>query len=1321
MLMRAFLVIWLLLAPAAVWAQDGDKGYLTNLLQDSLGGEGRDVQINGFAGAFSSAASIASITIADNEGIWLTLEDVVIDWNRSALLRGRIEVEQLSARRIDLARLPVAAESELPAAEATPFALPELPVSINIATLVAETITLGAPVLGEDVALTLTASGQLANGEGDIKLNATRTDGKTGAFDVDAGYAAADQALRLALNMREEAGGIAARLLDVPGDPSVELRLNGTGPLNDFTTELYLATDGEERLSGQIALAADEVSSPGAAPARSFTADIGGDVTALFAPQYRPFFGDDVQLVVSGQQASDGALALDALDLQTEALRLQGAVALNRDYWPTLMDISAQLESPDGSAVLLPLSGEETRIGSADFTLTFDSDDDNRWAGVFDVTGLERSDVSITQTKLAADGVLEGNVNAIGQVSAAVTFDTNGIAFADASLSEAVGQALSGTLDIAFVEGQPLRLSGLNLSGADYGLTGDAVVNDLDSGFNTDFDVALKAQDLSRFAAISGQMLEGAADVALQGSAALGGIFDIKVTGGTTALAIGQAQADAVLAGRTTLALTAVRDTTGTSLKGLDIRNAQIALTGDARLETGRVDATFDMRLADAALLVPDIEGPLSVTGSATQDAAGVRVDVDATAPNNVTASVDGLVTGPQARVAFLANIPEINAFVPDYRGAAKLEGVAFQSPLGWRLDTDVNGPYGLVATVEGRVTGDNAPDVAFDAKLPSITPFAPQYSGPLAVAGTAKQGAEGISVDVKASGPYGADATVIGRVTGENSPDITFDANLPNIRPLAPQFNGPLSVAGTAKQTGDTLSVDTNLSGPYGLTAQVAGDVTGPAPAVTYVLNLPNVAPVVPQFSGPLRLDGTARQQGANWFVDTAVAGPAGTTADVVGRVGTDGTLGLSVAGNAPLALANPFLEPRSIQGQSRFDLRIDGPAALGSVSGQISTSDGRLSAPNFRVALTDIAANIGLAQGRASIDMRAAVSSGGTLTVNGPVTLTGAIPANLNIALTNVEVVDPALYRTTLNGGISVNGNLTGGARIAGRIDVGETDVSVPSSGLGGFTIIPQIAHVGASAAVRQTQGRAGLNKPEETSSSSSGAAYPLDILVSAPSRIFVRGRGLDAELGGTLRLTGTTANIISSGQFELIRGRLDILEKRFELDEGTVQLQGNFDPFLRFVATTRTSVGTASVIIEGPASEPQVRFESSPEAPQDEVLAQIFFGRDASQLSAFQALQLANAVATLAGNGGEGIVSKLRKSFDLDDLDITTDEDGNAGLRAGKYLSDNVYTDVTVGGTDGAEVSINIDLTPSLTARGTATATGDTSIGIYFEKDY
>ena len=146
------------------------------------------------------------------------------------------------------------------------------------------------------------------------------------------------------------------------------------------------------------------------------------------------------------------------------------------------------------------------------------------------------------------------------------------------------------------------------------------------------------------------------------------------------------------------------------------------------------------------------------------------------------------------------------------------------------------------------------------------------------------------------------------------------------------------------------------------------------------------------------------------------------------------------------------------------------------------------------------------------------------------------------------------------------------------------------------------------------------------------------------------------------------------------------------------------------------------TSFVNITGAANDPEVTFTSNPELPQEEVLAQLLFGRDISSISPLQAAQLANGVATLAGRGGEGIVGNLRKNFGLDDLDVTTNDTGSASVRAGKYISDKAYTQVEVDAQGQSEISLNLDVSKSLTVRGsTGTGEGSTGIGLFWERDY
>ena len=126
----------------------------------------------------------------------------------------------------------------------------------------------------------------------------------------------------------------------------------------------------------------------------------------------------------------------------------------------------------------------------------------------------------------------------------------------------------------------------------------------------------------------------------------------------------------------------------------------------------------------------------------------------------------------------------------------------------------------------------------------------------------------------------------------------------------------------------------------------------------------------------------------------------------------------------------------------------------------------------------------------------------------------------------------------------------------------------------------------------------------------------------------------------------------------------------------------MEGDLIPFLRVVASTENDGITANIEIEGRADDPKVRFTSSPELPEEEVLAQLLFGQGLQNLSPLQALQLASAVATLAGRGGEGVISRLRTGIGVDNLDVKTNAQGGAEVTAGKYISKNAYTEVTVG---------------------------------------
>ena len=1400
---------------AAGQTEDDDRGFLTGLIEDNLSGEGREVTIRGFDGALSSEATIAQMTIADTEGVWLTLEDVVMTWNRRALLRGAIDIRQLRAAQITVARAPLG-EDTGPSPEAQPFSLPELPVSVTLGALDIDRISLGPDFLGEPLDFSLTGSARLADGEGEADITAERLGAQRGVFAFDGSFDNETRRLGILLRLDEGEGGIAATLLGLPGGPSVQLEIAGDAPLDDFAATLTLATDGQERLGGDFTLASTEAGTRA-------TLDVTGDVSPLFQPAYADFFGDDASLQAEVLTGPDGAVDIPNLSLDAGRLTLDGRVRIGADGWPQLIDVDGGITAVGSAPVLLPVSGPETFVEGLDLDVSYDVDVSDDWRANVALTGLTRPGLALQEATLTGDGLIRAPApGTTPAFTAQVDYAADGLSLDDAGAREALGDRIGGELQMSWRGGDMAEISRLTVDGAGLRLNARATIAGPDAGFATDATIMAGIDGLGRFSTLAGRDIGGAAEVEIRAEATpLDGVFDVRIDGQTRDLAIGIPQADRLLEGQGAVAVGIVRDMTGTRIEGLDISTGAASVVGSAALTSTGAIADFTARLTDLADVVPQLDGPASVTGTLRQDADEViRFAVSGDLPQTEFSTDGEVLPGDGGRIirasiaadaenleryAAIAGMPLSGAVDLQAEGELRtadllfditLDGTTADLAIGQeRLDPflagrgriagtfrrtaadafsfqdlDVATPaVSLSGSADIDLDGSNAGDVR--VRINDAAILDPGLSGPITASLTATpaagdateavlsvQGAgTSVSADVVVAGPQdgreitgeiaadvaqlGAFADLVGREIA-GSIDLSASGSvMPDLSAFETQLNVQSEDLEVGIPTIDPLLAGTGrINATIGLQDGVLGvrtlEVSTREVSIVAALNgaggfgegrfnasLRDVGVLTDQISGPVRATGSASlDEAGNWGVDATGTGPGGLSADIAGQYNADGTLDMDIDGSAPLALANAALDPRRLSGQADFALSVNGPPALTSLSGRVDVAGGRLSAPALGQTLTDISGAVTLNGGRAQVDIGSAVDAGGGLTVSGPIDLTGGLDAALTIDLDDVVFRDPDLYQTEIDGRITVTGPLSGGARIAGTLDLGETNVQVPSSSVSALGDLPDVSHVNPPADVQLTLDRAGLLQQEQADAGGGTARpFPLDITINAPSRIFIRGRGLDAELGGSLRIGGTTADVIPVGRFSLIRGRLDILQQRFELNEGSATLQGDFNPFIRLVATTVSRTGTTiNIIIEGPAASPEVRFESVPQLPQDEVLAQLIFGRDLNSISPLQAVQLASAVSTLAGRGG-GTLDGVRSNLGLDDFDVTTDEDGNAAVRAGAYLSENVYTDVTVNSQGETEINLNLDIASGITAKGGVDQDGETSIGIFFERDY
>jgi translocation and assembly module TamB len=1237
--MKRFFLILCLILPLSLQAETDDRGFLEGLLEDNLSGAGRDVQIEGFRGALSSNATIDSLTIADDDGIWLTLKGVTLNWNRAALLGGELDVTELSAKQVLMPRKP-APSSSLPSAEATPLQIPELPIAVRIAKFSAPHVVLGTEILGQAAQLNITGSANLAGGSASVNLSILRNGGESGKITLVAGYDRETQDIALDLTLQEPQGGLAANMLAIPDAPPISLSILGAGPVSDFRADINLRSSEQTHLTGEVILGADE----NTVGATRFSARLGGDFAPLLPPQHRAFFGTNPQLDLQGSRAADGSITLDRFQLASASLKALGQAAIAADGTPEKLILNADLGTVDGPAVLLPLSGAPSYVRMGRFALTLDTKTTEKWTLSAQLSGLSRDDLTLEAASFLAEGTFaDGRV--AGQMRAAL----NDLIPSDAAQAQAIGRTLAGQMTLDWSKGAPVSLSDIDLIGDHFRAYGNARIARLSGAAELDtwLDLTAKVNNLQPFSGLAGRDLAGQAQLSVAGTIQpVSGGFDLKVDGTTQNLSLNEPRLDPFLTGQSSLTLSTTRDANGTTL-------SSVLISEFARMES-------NLALAEE-------------TGT----------------------------------VAAKLTVPDLAPGLPELPGPASIELQAQQQAQIWDVSAVLALPGRNTGTVRARIDIPNTESIAIDA---GVTLALEQLSRFSALAGRTLAGELTGQIDAQAQvsdQSFSLDANVTGSdlQTGIDAVDTLL--------------RGTATAGLQASRDGEgTLKVQSlRLQSEQG-DVRVASAGTN---RLSVRAKLHDLGVLAPELGGAASLSGEATLTEKNWHLDLQGQGPGGANLSAQGWIAGDGqSSDLRLSGTSPLALINSFIRPTNLSGTARYDLTVKGQPSLKATSGQISAQKVRLALPDQRLALEDIAAEVTLAGGAANVSLSARSAAGGTLSLTGPVRLSSPYAADLALQLSQVVLTDPALFETTVSGPLSLTGGLANGARISGQLALGPTELRVPNPSGSEQADLPGLRHVNTPKAVQQTRKYAGLVQSDATSSAS-GTAIALDLSILAPDRIFVRGRGLDAELGGVLTLKGDTNNVLPQGRFDLIRGRLDILGKRFSLTEGLVQLQGAFDPFIRFAADTEAGGTTATILIEGQASAPDLSFTSSPSLPQDEVLALILFGKDLSTISPLQAVRLAAAVRTLAGKGGEGVNGKVRQGLALDDLDVTTSDTGATEARAGKYISENIYSEVTADTEGNSQINLNLNINRAVTARGRLASDGETGIGVFIEKDY
>ncbi len=400
-----------------------------------------------------------------------------------------------------------------------------------------------------------------------------------------------------------------------------------------------------------------------------------------------------------------------------------------------------------------------------------------------------------------------------------------------------------------------------------------------------------------------------------------------------------------------------------------------------------------------------------------------------------------------------------------------------------------------------------------------------------------------------------------------------------------------------------------------------------------------------------------------------------------------------------------------RSLSGQVNGRATLAGTLADPRINGRLDLQQGafRDSATGLRLENVTLASRFDDTTGVIET-FSATDGARGSVTGNGRIGLREGSGSSFQLLLNRFRIIDNDIAEATASGPLTVTRATDGNIMLAGQMDIDEARIEANPPGSNGIVRMDVVEI-----------NKPGGDAPELEERRSRGLQIGLDIALNSPGGdVRVVGRGLNVEMNVNARVRGTISQPILTGTARVVRGDYDFAGKRFVFDErGTVTLSTNPEQIrLNLQATREDPALTATIRVTGTAARPEIALTSTPALPQDEILSQVLFGRSASQLSGFEAAQLAAGVAALAGGGGFDVIGNLRELAGLDRLSFGGEASGLT-VAGGRYITDDVYLEIIGGGENGAAVNVEWQVRRNLTVSSKFGGQGEASLSIRWRR--
>jgi len=1275
----AFVLVALVLAPVASVAQgdaarDGGRSALERMIEWASGGQ---VKLRGLTGAFPGAPRVERLEVHDAQGAWLVMEDVTIDWSPTALVRRRALIQTLSAARAAVTRLPEGGDAAAGGGS--------LPVRVEVEAFRIDRLELASAVTGlaQELAVAVSGSADIASlQEARFTLDARGIE-HPATLQAEGRVTDAEMSARLTLD--EPAQGLLSTVTALPDLGAIALKAEVEGPWN----ALALSVDGT---AGQLVLAANGTLD---LPASRMDLAVSANAPAMAPGPALSWNALALRARVTGDLTApqvEGTMRLE--NLVAGATRL---VLLTADIGGDAGQIRVVARA-EGLTVPGPLPGllrespvllrADADLLSGNRTVTLDLNHPRlRVTGEVDTGEVLAARLAVDLpdlAPLALDAQLAGSarleLDARLPAEGATVHASGTVRLAEAPLPAVAGETVEFTVQAAMRDGSVVveRLeatAGTTRLSATGTWSAAQVAADLTLQLP---DLALVVPELRGAATLQATLRGPPDDLVLQaevaGKAGTGRFPPLPLSATARVTGLPDAPSGSIEASAT--------------LEGAPLSlRAEASRDADGGLRVVVRQAAWKSATAEADMaLPPDATLPVGTVRAQVGNLADFRPFIGGDLSGSVTATAQRDADGRLVARAEASGIGPVASLLLQAEGPAEAIVVRLSAKGDWTAQ----------ATATVNVPGEVATLSSLRASLRGETAT---LQGPAQI-----RFGDGVAVDRLRLALDGGSVQVAGRL----SPTLDLTASLNGV---------PAAIARVAVPD---LALDGTLQGEAKLTGTLAAPKGTARLSATALRLREGPAAVLP----PANVTATATLAGNTARVE-ARATMGANQVNVAGSVplGTAGALDLRASGRVSLALLDPLLtaEGRQVRGNVTLDATVTGPLADPQVAGTMRLAQGRVQDFGQGILVRDINGVVRATGGRLVVERMTGRAGPGTVVLTGSASIAAAPEIDLRLTAENARPIASDLVTAVLDADIALRGQVGATLGVAGRIGLRSVDIRLPERLPTTLPTLP-IRRLG------DTPPPVAEADPPEVE---------LDLLIESPGRVYVRGRGLEAELEGRVRLGGTLADPQPEGALTLRRGTFNLLGTVLQLTEGSVRLEGGgqVDPVLDFTATTRVDTTAITVRITGNASSPEIKLSSTPELPQDEILALLLLGRSMAQLNPVQIAQVAAGLAELTGaDGGFDPLGRLRAGLGLDRLSVGAAERGGATVEAGRNIGNGVYLGLKQGtGGSGPQATVQIDLGYGLklqgeigTTAGAPTATGSSGgvgsgLGVAWSHEY